>query len=238
MKKFIAIFAVLLLALSLSACGKGTYEEGYEAGYKEGLMNGYQTGLETGHDAGFYDGYLAAGGTKADAILAKYGVTQVRGSENNAPTTGEDYPTFEEWSNAKHATEGAAPTLTIQPEPASRTILSGNEYYGSEITVTASGDYSYVVSLKNSQGTHRLSFFVRAGETVTIGVPAEYLYVYFASGTTWYGYGEGLMFGEYTSYSKDDDLLDFAQYTYQYTLYPVYDGNFSETPSDENEFFE
>ena len=88
MKKFIAIFAVLLLALSLSACGKGTYEEGYEAGYKEGLMNGYQTGLETGHDAGFYDGYLAAGGTKADAILAKYGVTQVRGSENNAPTTG------------------------------------------------------------------------------------------------------------------------------------------------------
>ena len=74
-------------------------------------------------------------------------------------------------------------------------------------------------------------------ETVTVGVPADELYIYFASGTKWYGYGKGLMFGEDTSYSKDDELVDFSEYTWEYTLYPVNDGNFSETPSNENEFF-
>lgn len=122
-------------------------------------------------------------------------------------------------------------------QPASGTILSGMEYYDSKITVTADSTSSYVVSLKNTYGIERLSFFVRAGETVTVGVPAEYLYVYFASGYEWYGYGEGLMFGDNTVYSKDDDMLDFTQYTWSYTLYPVYDGNFSETPSNEDEFF-
>ena len=86
-------------------------------------------------------------------------------------------------------------------------------------------------------GKECISFFVRSGETVTIGVPAEYLYVYFASGDTWYGYGEGLMFGENTVYSKDDDALDFTQYTWEYTLYQVANGNFVETPSNQDEFF-
>lgn len=152
--------------------------------------------------------------------------------------TEETYLSFSDWSNAKHATESITQPLDIQPKPASGTILSGKEYFDSEITVTADSSSSYVVSLKTSSGTDRLSFFVRAGETVTVGVPAEYLCVYFACGSLWYGYGEGLMFGDETIYSKDDDLLDFTQYTWEYTLYPVYDGNFSETPSNEDEFFE
>ena len=121
--------------------------------------------------------------------------------------------------------------------PETGTILSGSEYYDSEITVNADGSSSYVVSLKNLYGEERVSFFVRAGETAVIGVPSEHLYVYFASGSTWYGYGEGLMFGEETIYSKDDKALDFAEYTWEYTLYPVYNGNFSETPSNADEFF-
>lgn len=121
--------------------------------------------------------------------------------------------------------------------PASGTILSGSEYSGSEITIIADSSYDYVVSLKDSSGREYVSFFVRSGDTVTVGVPANYLFVYFASGKEWYGYGKGLMFGEDTEYTKDDEVLDFTQYTYEYTLYPVNNGNFSETPSNEDDFF-
>lgn len=120
-------------------------------------------------------------------------------------------------------------------EPMSGAILSGHEYSnGSEITITASGSSSCVVKLKTSSGTTRLSFYVRAGDTVTVGVPAEYLYVYFASGEKWYGTTH--LFGERTSYSKDDKLCDFTQYTWEYTLRPVTNGNFSQTIIDEDDF--
>lgn len=122
-------------------------------------------------------------------------------------------------------------------KPLSGTILAGKEYSGSEITITADWGSSCVVSLKNKYGTNRVTFFVRAGETVTVGVPSEYLYVYFATGTTWYGYGEGKMFGDDTAYSRDDTLLDFVNYSYEYTLKPVYGGNFTDDPIDEDEFF-
>ena len=128
-----------------------------------------------------------------------------------------------------------------EPKPLSRpysgTILSGREYSGSELTIHADTDEDYVVSLKDSWGDVYVAFYVRAGETVTVGVPANCLYAYFACGDHWYGYGKGLMFGKGTSYSRDEEELDFTQYTYEYTLYPVNDGNFSETPSNENEFF-
>ena len=119
-------------------------------------------------------------------------------------------------------------------EPSSGTILSGKQYDESSITIRANSENSYVVKLKNAAGAERLSFYVRAGSTVTVGVPATFLYVYFASGETWYG--EENLFGDDTFYSKDDELLDFEQYTWEYTLYPVTDGNFSETPIDASEF--
>lgn len=121
--------------------------------------------------------------------------------------------------------------------PASGTIVSGQSGYGSTLTIKSDSDSACVVSLKTANGTERMAFFVRAGDTVTVNVPAETLYAYFAYGTTWYGYGEGLMFGENTVYSRDDEALYFGQYTYSYTLYPTYNGNFTETPSDEDEFF-
>lgn len=121
--------------------------------------------------------------------------------------------------------------------PTSGTILDGIEYDESKITVTADSSSDYVVSLKDLYEKNYVSFYVRAGETVTVGVPSEYLYVYFACGEDWYGYGKGLMFGDDTYYSKDDEVLDFVDYSWEYTLYPVSNGNFSETPSSENEFF-
>ncbi len=129
------------------------------------------------------------------------------------------------------------PDQKLEPlaEPRSGTILLGNEDpYGSEITITAPRSESCVVKLKNTSGVTRLSFYVRAGDTVTIGVPPEYLYVYFATGKTWYGFTD--LFGKHTSYSKDDELCDFTEYSWEYTLYPVSSGNFSQTPINENEF--
>ena len=121
--------------------------------------------------------------------------------------------------------------------PASGTILAGKKGSDSEIKVTADTSEDYVVSLKDKRGTERVVFYVRAGTTVTIKVPAEELRVYFACGEEWYGYGMGLMFGDNTNYFKDDEMIDFAEYSIEYTLYPVEDGNFSETPSNEEEFF-
>ena len=88
--------------------------------------------------------------------------------------------------------------------------------------------------MKTRSGVTRLSFYVRAGDTVTVGVPSEYLYVYFATGDTWYG--ETNLFGKNTSYSMDDNICNFTQYTWKYTLYPVSSGNFEQTPIDEDEF--
>lgn len=129
-------------------------------------------------------------------------------------------------------------SLTTTPSrPASGTILEGYFYNESEITVTADSYEDYVVSLKDVYGNTYVSFYVRAGDTVTVGVPWEYLYVYFASGEEWYGYGKGLMFSPSTRYSKDDELRNFVDHTWEYTLYPVTNGNFSETPSSAEEFF-
>lgn len=121
--------------------------------------------------------------------------------------------------------------------PHSGKILAGKEYYESEIVVTANDDCDYVVSLKDYWGSECVAFYVRAGTTVSVGVPADYLYVHFASGTQWYGYGKGMMFGKNTVFTKDDEMLDFTEGGWEYTLQPVYDGNFSETPSSEDEFF-
>lgn len=121
------------------------------------------------------------------------------------------------------------------PEPVTGKVISGYESFNaSEITVTASRTSSCLVRLKDAQGNEKLSFYVRAGETATVGVPDINLQVFFASGDTWYG--EDLLFGEKTYYSKDDRLLNFYDYTWSYTLYPVTDGNFSETPIDADEF--
>ena len=132
---------------------------------------------------------------------------------------------------------GTDPDLALTPvaEPASGQVLSGSEdFYGSEITIKASVDEACVVKLKTRSGVERLSFYVRAGDTVTIGVPCEYLYVYFASGDTWYGTSH--LFGKNTSYQKVSDVKDFTEYTWEFTLYKVSNGNLTLDSIDADEF--
>lgn len=129
------------------------------------------------------------------------------------------------------------PQLIAKTRPANGAVLLGSAIGESQITVTASSGEDYVVILKTASGVAKLAFYVRAGSTAQLSVPAGNYYVYFASGKQWYGYGQGLMFGRNTSFSKDKNLLDFSKYTWKYTLYPVTNGNFSETPINESEFF-
>ena len=126
-------------------------------------------------------------------------------------------------------------TLIPMNEPASGTILYGDEVYdGSELTINTPQDSACVVKLKNRDKEDVLSFYVRADDSITVNVPREYLYVYFASGYTWYG--EEYLFGEETSYSMDDEISNFYSYTSEYTLYSVSNGNFQETPIEADEF--
>lgn len=128
--------------------------------------------------------------------------------------------------------EQSRPTVA---EPASGQIISGMEVEGeSQITVTSESNEACLVKLKTTGGATEMEFYVRAGDTVTVGVPYKLLYIYFASGSSWYGSEE--LFGENTDYSKDDTVCNFDEYTYTYTLYPVADGNFSQTPIDAEEF--
>lgn len=131
-------------------------------------------------------------------------------------------------------------TLRPLALPQNGEILYSSEDWGwnvSQLTINGSSNANSLVSLRDQDGVEVLRFFVRAGQTATLEVPGQWLQVYFASGKKWYGYGRGLMFGEDTVYSKDDDYLDFNKYSYEYTLRPVTGGNFQQTPSNENEFF-
>ena len=120
--------------------------------------------------------------------------------------------------------------------PKNGTIFIGKDLKReSQLTIKCTSDESCYVKMKNSVGNDVFAFFVRAGSEVTLDVPTGHFYVYFAQGKEWYG--TEILFGdETTTYSKDDDLLDFENYSYTYTLYTVANGNFIETPIDEEEF--
>ena len=116
-------------------------------------------------------------------------------------------------------------------EPASGTVLSGYAPKdGSQITVTLAPTASCVVMLKDTSGRTLLSFFVRSGDTVTVDVPAEMMYVHFAAGKTWYGEEE--LFGKDTVYTKDDELTDFVQYSWEYEFDPLSGGDFVHPESE------
>lgn len=119
------------------------------------------------------------------------------------------------------------PPPETKPRPLNGTIALGHSYdddTDSEITVHASST-DCVVKIKTADGSTVITFYVRAGESVTVGVPPKILYVFFAQGEQWYGWGD--FFGEDTDYSKDPEPVDFSEYTIEYTLYEVAGGNLS-----------
>ena len=110
--------------------------------------------------------------------------------------------------------------------PYSGQVFIGEDLYReSELTIKSSSFESCYIKLKGSSGIDVFSFFVRAGTSVTVTVPSGYYYVYFSYGNEWYG--TEYLFGPDTTYAKDDELLDFKNYTWEYTLQPMYNGNFS-----------
>ena len=177
---------------------------------KSDLEEAYQNGYNEGYEIGLQEGY----------------------------DTGYDEGSDTGFLSGKAYQNSALRSMGILPErPETGDVLSGKASGKSEISVTASDDCDYVVVVKDTKGKEKVAFYVRAGETATIKVPAMYLDVYFACGTDWLGYKKGLMFGEETCYSKDDQTMNFKEYTWEYTMTPVTNGNFSETPSNAEEFF-
>ena len=129
-------------------------------------------------------------------------------------------------------TDNQAEELTYVAEPTSGAVIFGQ--HGDSYIQVKTSSQACLVKLKDIYGNDKMAFYVRANETAKVAVPTEYMYVYFASGDTWYGYDK--LFGENTYYSKDDTGIDFSQYMMEYTLYPVTNGNFRETPINESEF--
>lgn len=133
--------------------------------------------------------------------------------------------------------------LVKQAEPENGEILRyGKGYwqsYYSSITVTAPEKEAVVVKLKRTvPGKARketvVAFYVCAGETVEMEIPAISMYVFFAQGETWYGYDD--LFGDSTAYGKDSEQIDFSWHTVTYTLQPVSDGNFTTKTTSESDF--
>lgn len=133
--------------------------------------------------------------------------------------------------------------LVKQEEPENGEILRyGKGYwqsYYSSITVTAPEKEAVVVKLKRTvPGKARketvVAFYIRAGKTVEMEIPAISMYVFFAQGETWYGYDD--LFGDSTAYGKDSEQIDFSWHTVTYTLQPVSDGNFTTKTTNESDF--
>ncbi|MBE6598740.1 MAG: J domain-containing protein [Ruminococcaceae bacterium] len=160
-------------------------------------------------------------------VLCVFAITSALSSSNTNKSTVTDY------ANKFTETE---PSLQPVTQPKNGEILEGwEDYYGSELTVTAS-NHPCTVRVKDEYGNTEVEFYVRANSTATVGVPAKNLYVYFASGPTWYGTEH--YFGDTVAYSKDDEPQDFYNYSWEYTLTPVTYGNFDETPIDAEEYFD
>lgn len=138
-------------------------------------------------------------------------------------------------NNTNSVVSGAEDDGTALALPSNGQVFEGsNMDRESELTIVCKSDSNCFIKMKNRNDKTVFSFFVRSGQTCKIKVPAQSLRVYFAYGTDWYGPDKA--FGKNTSYAKDDDLLDFSSYTYTYTLYPVTNGNFTETPISADEF--
>jgi len=141
-------------------------------------------------------------------------------------------------ADTDESSDGESSTTPPLPEkPANGTILTGEKTYGGQLKIVSRSDSDYVVSLRDVLGNECMSFYVCAGQQVYVDVPKRVLYLYFASGSEWHGYGEGLMFGDKTVYSKKDLDMDFKKADYEITLVPPTSELYNEIVIEESEFF-
>jgi hypothetical protein len=93
--------------------------------------------------------------------------------------------------------------------------------------------------IRTSDGAEVMSIFIRAGQTVELGVPVGSYTAKIASGQTWYG--DSIRFGPTTSYATLDTVLHFSIQGSQLlgnelTLTQIKDGNLRQVPLNANEF--
>lgn len=183
-----------------------------------------------------------AGGTTYTSRDGKV-FTQVPSSNSTATTTTTKTKPETKKAETKAPETTPKKVLVKQAEPENGEILRYGEGYWqsyySSITVTAPEKEAVVVKLKRTvPGKARketvVAFYVCAGETVEMEIPAISMYVFFAQGETWYGYDD--LFGDSTAYGKDSEQIDFSWHTVTYTLQPVSDGNFTTKTTSESDF--
>ena len=184
------------------------------------IAGGDGSGSDTGTDEttpSFDDIYTGEDSSEVDSTLEDYDATADDSTEAEPVEVDPDAD------------------LTEQPEPGNGEVLMGGDLETwSTITITAADDESCYVKLKDESENDVFAFYVQAGQTAEVGVPAGQLYIYFAQGETWYGTED--LFGSNTDYSKDPEILDCDNYTYTYTLHAVSGGNFSTEDIGEGEF--
>ena len=141
--------------------------------------------------------------------------------EDSSVHTGEQANTL-----YSEAVTPVQPYRLMQPLPENGEILYGGDLsYDSYsiMTVHAPTTADCVVKLKTLTGKTVFAFFVLAGESVDMYCPTGSFVPYFAFGTEWYGYDN--LFGD-TMYGQKDTLQHFDELSgWEYTLYPVQDGN-------------
>lgn len=84
-------------------------------------------------------------------------------------------------------------------------------------------EHVFVKLKRATTGVTMYQFFVRAGETADVDIPVATYNVCFAFGKEWYGIDN--LFGEETTCSVDKGIRFTRTSGYEYTLYPVADGN-------------
>jgi len=101
------------------------------------------------------------------------------------------------------------------------------------------GANSLLKLIRTSDGVEVMSIFIRAGQTVELGVPVGSYKAKIASGQTWYG--DAIRFGPNTSYAALDTVLEFSiqgsqLLGHELTLTRIKDGNLKEVPLSADEF--
>lgn len=103
----------------------------------------------------------------------------------------------------------------------------------------APGANTLMKLIRVSDGVEVMSIFIRAGQSVEVGVPVGSYRVKIASGQTWYG--DAIRFGPNTSYGTLDTVLRFSIEGQQLlgnevTLTRVKDGNLRQVPLKASDF--
>lgn len=224
MKQTAAILTVLFLILYLSACSKGTYEDGYADGYDDGYraaIASAQKSQPSSPETSTSDGSIA------DDFIEKY----LGHDPSVLPVSKPDHGhIFEDIDREKVA------PLTIK-------TTGTDDYYFvlDPIWFPSNGDkdsFEYTKADMDAKYTY-IKFFADADSVVDLLIPLGNYEIYYATGSVWYG--EDHLFGADTVYHKCDDEFLFTFDDEQYSGWtvefePVINGNLDTEIIDATDF--